>query len=127
MSIYILSGISSFLSGMGIGGGAAFIIFATMLNILDISSARAYNLILFVAIGISIIIKNINKKIFNKEYFKTLFIIIIGCIIGYLINKSMPEKIIKICFYSFMIIIGGYEIISCLITIKNEKNNIRKE
>lgn len=125
--IYVLSGISSFISGMGIGGGAAFILFATLFSLADINNARAYNLILFVSLGISIILRNINKKALDKEYFKSIIVIGIGCIIGYFFNKMIQENILKTTFYIFMIIIGVYEIISCLITIKNEKNNIRKE
>ena len=126
--IYILSSVSSFISGMGIGGGAAFMLFSTLFNLLDINNSRTYNLILFVSLGVSIILKNIkNNKVFDKDYFKTIIMIIGGCVVGFLLNKIISEKILKICFYCFMIVISGYEIISCLITMKNEKNNIRKE
>ena len=97
--IYILSSVSSFISGMGIGGGAAFMLFSTLFNLLDINNSRTYNLILFVSLGVSIILKNIkNNKVFDKDYFKTIIMIIGGCIVGFLLNKIISEKILKICF-----------------------------
>ena len=126
--IYFLSIISSVISSLGIGGGAAFILLSTMLNLLDINEARAYNLILFVGVGIAIIIKKIKKeKFFSKEYFKTLLIIFLGCMLGYYFNGFISEKILKTIFYVFMIFIGGYEIFFCLKNRKTVKNNTRKE
>ena len=126
--IYFLEAISGFLSGLGIGGGAVFILFSTLFNLLDINNSRAYNLIIFVSFGISLFFKEIkNKKMINLEYFITLIEIVIGCVIGYFLNKRIPEKPIKVCFYIFMIIIGIYELVFGLIGLKNGKNNKGKE
>ena len=126
--IYFLEAISGFLSGLGIGGGAVFILFSTLFNLLDINNSRAYNLIIFVSFGISLFFKEIkNKKMINLEYFITLIEIVIGCVIGYFLNRIIPEKPIKVCFYIFMIIIGIYELVFGLIGLKNGKNNKGKE
>ena len=45
---------------------------------------------------------------------------------GTKINNCMPEKITKILFYIFMLIIGGYEIIVSLKQIKEGKNIIKE-
>ena len=125
--IYFIACLSSFLSGMGIGGGSSFIILSLLFELLNIDKARTYNLILFISVGIFIIFKNLkNKKIFDKKYFKSLFFIIIGCILGMILNKYINSEQIKKFFYIFMLIIGIYEIITSLINIKNENNNYKK-
>ena len=125
--IYFIACLSSFLSGMGIGGGSSFIILSLLFELLNIDQARTYNLILFISVGIFIIFKNLkNKKIFDKKYFKSLFFIIIGCILGMILNKYINSEQIKNFFYIFMLIIGIYEIITSLINIKNENNNYKK-
>ena len=125
--IYFIACLSSFLSGMGIGGGSSFIILSLLFELLNIDQARTYNLILFISVGIFIIFKNLkNKKIFDKKYFKSLFFIIIGCILGMILNKYINSEQIKKFFYFFMLIIGIYEIITSLINIKNENNNYKK-
>ena len=121
--IYFIACLSSFLSGMGIGGGSSFIILSLLFELLNIDQARTYNLILFISVGIFIIFKNLkNKKIFDKKYFKSLFFIIIGCILGMILNKYINSEQIKKFFYMFMLIIGIYS----LINIKNENNNYKK-
>ena len=125
--IYLIACISSFLSGLGIGGGASFIILAFFFNLLGTNEARTYNLLLFISVGITIFFKNFKKeKIINKKYVKVLVFILIGCAIGIIINKFIEEKSLKKFFYIFMLIIGIYEIISSLISIKNGKNNSKK-
>ena len=125
--IYFIACLSSFLSGMGIGGGSSFIILSLLFELLNIDQARTYNLILFISVGIFIIFKNLkNKKIFDKKYFKSLFFIIIWCILGIILNKYINSEQIKKFFYIFMLIIGIYEIITSLINIKNENNNYKK-
>lgn len=122
--IYIISCLSSVLSGMGIGGGSAFILLSILLNLVDINAARTYNLILFISTGIvTFFIRFKKDKVLNKNYFKTIFFILIGCVIGWIINSQINERILKVIFYVFMIIIGGYELIFSLIQLKKEKNN----
>lgn len=121
--MYFISAISSFLSGLGIGGGAIFILITSIVGSLDLNQARAYNLVLFVAVGIVCFIKNFKQEdVGNKAYFKQLFIILIGCGIGVILNKFIDENSIKFYFYILMILIGLYEIISSLVS-KNSTNN----
>ena len=125
--IYFIASLSSFLSGMGIGGGSSFKILTLLFELLNIDQARTYNLVLFISVGISIIFKNLkNYKIFNKKYFKSLFLIIVGCILGIILNKYINQEQIKKYFYFFMLIIGIYEIITSLINMKNENNSSKK-
>ena len=64
MKLFIISMLSSVLAGMGIGGGAIFVLLATnFLNVTQIN-AQGLNLILFLATGVGATISNIkNKKI----------------------------------------------------------------
>lgn len=121
--IYLIAGISSIISGLGIGGGATFIILTLMFNLLDITQARAYNLLMFISVGIIIFIKNFKKeKIINRQYIKCLLLVILGCSIGLFLNKYIEEKLLKKFFYIFMLVIGSYEIISSLKNIRKAKN-----
>lgn len=121
--IYLIAGISSIISGLGVGGGATFIIFTLMFNLLNITQARAYNLLMFISVGIIIFIKKIKKeKIINRQYIKCLLLVILGCSIGIFLNKYIEEKLLKKFFYIFMLVIGSYEIISSLKNMRNAKN-----
>ncbi len=125
--IYIIGIISSFLSGMGIGGGSIFILFSLLLNALDLNKCRTYNLAMFVFIGIAIALNkfsNIKKN--KKQYIIAIIVISIGTIIGFLLNKIISENSIKTIFYLFLLVIGIYEIISSLKNMKLDKNNNMK-
>ena len=76
--IYTISIISSFLSGMGVGGGSIFVLLAIMLKIGDLDEIRVYNLAMFVTLGLFLAIKNKNEL--NKQksnIIKMIFFIII--------------------------------------------------
>lgn len=127
MMIYFLAIISSFFSGMGIGGGSVFILLSLLFNLLELNEARAYNLLLFISVGIIISIKNFKKiKENKKKYIKGIIFIGIGALIGAISSKYISEKIIKIVFYIFLLIIGIYEIIVSLKNINMDKNNNKK-
>ncbi len=125
--IYLIGIISSFLSGMGIGGGSIFILFSLLLNALDLNKCRTYNLAMFVFIGIAIALNkfsNIKKN--KKQYTIAIIVISIGTIIGFILNKIISENSIKTIFYLLLLVIGIYEIISSLKNIKLDKNNNMK-
>jgi uncharacterized membrane protein YfcA len=125
--IYLIACISSFLSGMGVGGGSLFILFSIIFKLLNLNEARTYNLLLFISVGIIVSIKNIkNIKKEKGMYIKYAILLIIGAIIGTVLGKIITEKITKILFYIFLLIIGIYEIIVSLKNIKLNKNNIKK-
>lgn len=125
--IYLVVCISSYLSGIGIGGGSSFIILSLLFDLLNVDEARTYNLLLFISVGIVIFVKNFKKEnIKNKNYLRTLIFVFIGCIIGIFINKFVEEEQLKKFFYIFMLIIGVYEIITSLICLKKDKNIFMK-
>lgn len=126
----IIAVISSILAGMGIGGGALFVILITMFLKYDQIDAQALNLIMFVFSGISASIANGKKKIILKDVLKkTLPFLIIGSVIGITLLKNIPKEKISTYFNVFMLFLGIYEIFSSLIKAKKAKDNkgIRKE
>ncbi len=117
--IYVVSCVSSILSGMGIGGGSLFILLALLFNLINLNEARTYNLAMFIGIGIMMSFKKFNSiKKEKKKYIKAILIIGFGSVIGFYLNKYIEQNLIKKFFYYFMLVIGIYEIIVSLKNIK---------
>ena len=125
--LIVVSIVSAILAGMGIGGGALFVILSTVFLGFDQKYAQAINLIMFMSVGISATISNIkDKKINFKLIKKILPLLIIGSLIGtWVITKINSEKL-KIYFSCFLVAIGIYEIITSLTRLKKAKNNTNK-
>lgn len=126
ITISIISGV---ISGMGIGGGSIFIFLTTIFGIFEQKQAQGYNLIMFIAVGISSTIYNLKKKNVDfKLLLKLLFPVLIGSITGNFLLKKISPNILNNAFYVFIIILGLYEIISSLKQIIYAKTkNKRKE
>lgn len=125
--IYIISCLSSFLSGLGVGGGSLFVLIQLMSKNQNLNQIRAYNLAMFVSIGIILAIKNKNEvNRLNINKFSIILFAVIGSIIGAKIGNKTDEAVTKRIFNIFMLIVGLYEIIVSLKRIKNGKNNSMK-
>lgn len=124
--LIITSVISSILSGMGIGGGAIFVLLSTIFLNIEQKEAQLLNLILFLAVSISATITNIkNKEIDFKIVKKTLPFLLLGSLVGTgLFNKINEQKLNKYFIY-FLLLIGIYEIISSVKSIRKAKNNTK--
>lgn len=124
IKLLIIALFSGIVAGMGIGGGGIFILLSTIFNIFSQKEAQSYNLIMFIVVGITSTIVNFKNKSIDKEYFKKLIIpICLGSIVGVILVKFIDEKILKIIFYIFMVLIGTYEIISSLKNMYKAKTN----
>ena len=66
--LILVSVISAVLAGMGIGGGALFVILSTMFLGFDQKYAQTINLIMFMSVGISATISNIKDKKVDFKY-----------------------------------------------------------
>lgn len=118
---------SALLSGMGIGGGALFVMLSTILLGFEQKEAQAVNLIMFLAAGISSTIFNFKNNLVEKSALKKLLpLIIVGCFLGTILVKKIQGENLRIYFSVFMAIIGVYEIISSVISIRKAKNNKKK-
>ena len=122
--IYVIAIISSFFSGMGVGGGAIFITTSLAFNMLPLDESRTYNLLMFISLGAVINFKKNKSEI--KKYIKPLIIIFIGCVVGMIISNVINDIEIKKYFNIFLLIIGIYEIFTSLINIKDGNNSIMK-
>lgn len=126
--LILISIISGTLAGMGIGGGALFVILSTIFLGFDQKYAQTINLIMFMAVGLSATISNIkDKKIDFKLVKKMLPLIIIGSFVGTWMVTKIDSKNLKTYFSYFLVFIGIYEIITSLKRIKKAKNNTKKE
>ena len=59
ITLLVVSMFSGIIAGMGIGGGSIFILLTTIFNVFSHKEAMAYNLVMFIAVGISASIFNI--------------------------------------------------------------------
>ena len=126
---FIISSVSALIAGMGIGGGAFFVILSTKFLNMDQKYAQALNLIMFVAVSIASTYSNFKaKKIDFKLFKKTIFFLLFGSIIGTHLVTKLSSESLKTYFKYFLVCIGIYEIITSLIRIRKAKNNtMRKE
>ena len=124
----LIAVISGVLAGMGIGGGALFVILSTMFLEFDQKYAQTINLVMFMAVGISATISNIkDKKVDFKLVKKMLPFLIVGALIGTWIVTKIDSNSLKTYFSYFLVFIGIYEIITSLKRIKQAKNNTKKK
>ncbi len=122
MAFIIISILAAVVAGSGVGGGSIFILLITAFNLLDYKTSMVYNLIMFVTVGITATINNIKTKKFDKtKFLKIIPFCLIGSYIGVHFAKAIDEDQIKKYFFIFVLIIGTYEIISSLISLKKGK------
>ena len=124
--LILISSISSILAGMGIGGGAIFVLLSTIFVNFDQKEAQLLNLISFLSVSFGATIFNItNKEVDVKMAKKMLPFTVIGSLVGtYFFNKINEQKLSKYFTY-FLLLIGIYEIISSVNKMKKEKNNTK--
>lgn len=119
--------ISATLAGMGIGGGALFVILSTIFLGFEQKYAQTINLVMFMSVSISATIANIKgKKIDFKLVKKMLPLLVIGAFVGTWLVTKIDSSKLKTYFSCFLVAIGIYEIISSLKRIKKAKNNTNK-
>lgn len=129
ITLIMVTLICGIISGMGIGGGAVFILAANLFSLFGQKEAQGYNLIMFIMVGIAASVSNLKNNVFDKKlFFKSIIPIILGSILGIYLAKITSEEKIRLYFYIFILIIGVYEIIASIINMINSKNkNKRKE
>ena len=119
---YVFVMICSVIAGMGIGGGSIFILLCSIFSICEYQQSQMYNLIMFIAVGLSASFYNIkNKKIDTKILKKIIIFLIIGSVIGTFTNKLVDKDLSYKIFLAFMLLLGIYEIISSLKNIYKGK------
>jgi len=125
--IYFVALISSFLSGLGVGGGSLFALLSIMLKMANLNEIRAYNLAMFVFLGGVLAIKN-RKELKNDKIkiTKMLIFVVIGSFLGTKVSNYVSQKNTIIIFNALMLGLGIYEIIASLKNLNTEQNNTKK-
>ena len=125
--IYFVALISSFLSGLGVGGGSLFALLSIMLKMANLNEIRAYNLAMFVFLGGVLAIKN-RKELKNDKIkiTKMLIFVVIGSFLGTKVSNYVSPKNTIIIFNALMLGLGIYEIIASLKNLNTEQNNTKK-
>lgn len=125
--IYFVALISSFLSGLGVGGGSLFALLSIMLKMANLNEIRAYNLAMFVFLGGVLAIKN-RKELKNDKIkiTKMLIFVVIGSFFGTKVSNYVSPKNTIIIFNALMLGLGIYEIIASLKNLNTEQNNTKK-
>ncbi|MBR3249739.1 MAG: sulfite exporter TauE/SafE family protein [Clostridia bacterium] len=110
--IYVLiSSISGFFSGMGMGGGTILIFLLTFVMGINQFVAQATNLIFFVPTSIVAIWVNIKNKNVDLKLFSIISIFgIIGAIVGANVATLIKVDNLKTIFGIFLLIVAGHEI-----------------
>ncbi|MFR7462965.1 MAG: sulfite exporter TauE/SafE family protein [Clostridia bacterium] len=123
--IEILIGmISGIVSGTGMGGGTILIFLLTFMMGIEQHVAQATNLIFFIPTSIVAIIINIKNKNIDLKLAIIISIFgILGAIIGSNISVYTDVKILKKCFWVFLIIVAINEIYSIIRLYKKDKKN----
>ena len=125
--IYFVALISSFLSGLGVGGGSLFALLSIMLKMANLDEIRAYNLAMFVFLGGVLAI--INRKELKNDKIKItkmLIFVVIGSFLGTKVSNYVSQKNTIIIFNALMLGLGIYEIIASLKNLNTEQNNTKK-
>ena len=125
--IYFVALISSFLSGLGVGGGSLFALLSIMLKMANLDEIRTYNLAMFVFLGGVLAIKN-RKELKNDKIkiTKMLIFVVIGSFLGTKVSNYVSPKNTIIIFNALMLGLGIYEIIASLKNLNTEQNNTKK-
>lgn len=122
---FILIGIfGGIFGGMGMGGGTVIIPLLTIFLSVSQKFAQGYNLYAFLIMAVVALIIHYKNKLVN---FKDIIIIVIFgtafCVLGAFLTTWVDNKILKIVFAVFLILLSGFEFIRVL----KEKKEVKKK
>lgn len=107
-------------AGMGMGGGTFLIPLLTLVMGVPLKQAQLFNLLVFLPMAIITIIIYARKKLIDFKSFLVVCVPAITlAILGALLSSRTPDKVIKIIFGVFLIVLAVVNIV--LIFIKNSK------
>lgn len=119
---FIVGLISAFISALGMGGGAIFLIYLTCILSTPQLAAQGMNLLFFIPISIVALIIHIKNKLID---YKIASGAILGGIVGVFIGKFIAEKFgdefLRLAFGIFLLILGVRELFKKSNDDKNQK------
>ena len=119
----ILSGV---FAGMGMGGGTFLIPVLTILLSVAQSEAQLVNLIVFSLTSIVVLIIQAKNKLLDFSWF--WWIAVPACLVaglGAIFALSLHSKVLKICFASFLCLVGVVQIVLLIIEKHKENKNAK--
>lgn len=112
---------------MGMGGGTLLIPLLTLFASTEQRLAQAVNLVAFIPMSVIALIIHIKNKLVSFKYFWWISIpALITSIIGALFVKKIENKILKICFGSFLIALGIIQLVFLIIDIVRKYKKSKK-
>lgn len=118
---------SGVFAGMGMGGGTFLIPLITLIMNVPQNIAQCINLLVFVPMAvINIVVYSKKKFIDFKNWW---FVSIPACIVstvGALLAADLSDKILKISFGAFIVIIGVIQIVTLLIKYISDTKDVKK-
>lgn len=120
---YIVAGVvSGVIGGMGMGGGTLLIPILTIF--LDVSqrNAQGTNLIVFVPMSVVALIIHCKNKLVNfKIGIPIMLSGIVTSVLGSLVALSVSNKSLKTYFGVFLLLIGVWQFVETIVSVKNQK------
>ena len=111
-----MSLIIAILSGLGIGSGGLFVIFLTAVYGVSVTQARGMNLLFFVfSASAALIFHSLRRRIDLSLALKLAIFSLIGTLIGTRIASHIDPSLLRQLFGAFLIICGGYTLLSAKI------------
>ena len=117
----LLALLSGFLGSVGVGGGSVLLIYLSLFAGYSVSQARTINLLFFIPCALTGLVFHIKNKLIDfKNVFKLIVFGSSGVLIGYFLNSFINERILKIIFGVFVLILAIYQLIPVIKDLKNK-------
>lgn len=114
--------VSGIIGGMGMGGGTLLIPILTLFLGFAQKSAQAINLIVFIPMAILALIIHIKNKLVDfKIGIPIVCMGVIFSILGSILSNSLSNNFMRKMFGGFLILVGIYQMINAIFTLKKSK------
>lgn len=109
----VISFFIAILSGLGIGSGGLFVIFLTAVYGVSVTQARGMNLLFFVfSASAALLFHSMRRRIDITLVLKLAIFALIGTLAGTRIAAYIDPHLLRQLFGAFLIICGGYTLLS---------------
>ncbi len=125
---FILAGlISGVVGGMGMGGGTLLIPILTIFLKVEQRMAQGLNLLVFIPMSVVALIIHFKNKLVNlKVGIPIMLSGILASILGSILALNLSNLTLQKFFGGFLLLVGIWQIIQTIISIKQKKKNKTK-
>ena len=123
------------IGGMGMGGGTLLIPLLTLAAGIELHAAQSINLIAFIPMSVVALIIHVKNKLVDGKYLLWVALPAVAASVpASLLIRRLGGKILSRFFGGFLILLGGYQFASIIVSKvreyraahKNEKNRLYK-